>query len=360
MPHRHAVLLHPELSYKSETGRMLAVARALAEQGQRVTIVSRPGSRSRPIQEAGFRVRFAELPSEPWREPLATWRTRGKLKALEPDILHASDDSLGPLLAAVSPTLRVPWVIEFHRPVGAPLSWSPRHLAQAVCSSESLVEGLVNHGRLPREKARVLRHAPEPLEGENPAPFDHPGPPVIGCSGYLDGTHATEWFLEAARLLVLGGRRATFCVLGEGPREGFLRRRIRELGLAEHVTLAVPTTSFGAETLGQLDVHVSCRLEGPDWLACQAIAEGVPSVLLASGDGFELVEDRRSGVLVEPDNARQLADELGTLMQNPLAARAMGANGRARLADLAPPERFALDVAEVHAVALGTAVAGSI
>jgi glycosyltransferase involved in cell wall biosynthesis len=338
---------------------MLATARVLADQGYRVTIVTTPGTRVRAAEQAGFRARFAELPADPWRQPFALMRTRKLLRRLKPDVLHATADSLVPLMSIVAPALGVPWIQELHAPVTGPLFRDPARLATAIVSSESLVEGAVNRGGLPRALVRFVRNAPPPNATLAAEPFRHEGPPRIGCSGLLDDHHATPWFLEAARLMVLSGTRAMFLVLGEGPTEGVLRRFVRDRGMNEHVTIAVPTTGDAAESLGALDVHVSCKLQsGPGWLASQALAQGVPSIFVAAGDAFELIEDKSNGILVEPGNPRRLADELTLLCSQPERARRMGARGRVRLQEYAPFRRFELEVAETHALALGRAFTG--
>ncbi len=363
MAGRHAVLIHPTLCFSGVTERMLATARALAEQGLSVTIVSTPGTRSHAIEASGSRVCFAELPSDPWRAPFAAWRAQRLLRKLAPDVVHATDDSLAPLVAVVAPRLRVPWILELHSPAQGPLLGDARNLAAVIASSGSLVESVVNHGGVQRELVRVVKNAPRPIESDSldasGEEIHHDGPVTIGCSGFLNDAHATEWFLEAARLLVVSGARAMFLVLGEGPNEGRLRRLVRERGLTERVTIAVPTTPEAGQCLAALDVHVSCKLDGgPGWLACLAMAQGVPSVFVASGDAYDLVEDRRSGVIVEASSPRRLADELAVLCANPRAARQMGRRGRARIQAYAPPARFDYEIAELYAVTLGTASRG--
>jgi glycosyltransferase involved in cell wall biosynthesis len=87
------------------------------------------------------------------------------------------------------------------------------------------------------------------------------------------------------------------------------------------------------------------------------MVQGVPSVLTAVGEAFQLVEDRVSGVLIERGDPLRLADELQNLLENEEAARAMGEKGRERVLALYPAHKFTQAVAEVHAVALGTAMA---
>ncbi|MFT5286332.1 MAG: glycosyltransferase involved in cell wall biosynthesis [Planctomycetota bacterium] len=335
---------------------MLATALALKEKAYRVTIVTSSGTRTRSIEQAGFVPRFFELPLDPWRQPFAALRTRNLLKKLKPSLLHATSDVLAPLLSAIAPSLRIPWIQELHCPATGPLLGNRSGFAAAIVNSEALIESVVNRGGIPRERVRTIKNAPTPLENTNQAkPFDHPGLPRIGCSGLLDNEHATAWFLEAARLMSLSGTRAMFFVFGEGPNEASLRRFIRDKGLNEHVTLAVPTTRSAAESLNALDIHVSCKLEGgPGWLACQALAQGVPSIFCAAGDAYALIEDKSNGILIEPNDSRRLADELISLSSNVENARQMGARGKSRLFETAPPSNFGSGIDAVYQESLAS------
>jgi glycosyltransferase involved in cell wall biosynthesis len=62
----------------------------------------------------------------------------------------------------------------------------------------------------------------------------------------------------------------------------------------------------------------------------EASACGLPVVATYSGGISEVVEHRRTGILVEPDQARDLAQAIGEVLDNPALARALGEAGRRR------------------------------
>ena len=237
MPRPHAVLLHPDLRFSSGTERLFATARALSEQGVRVTLVSQPGSRRVAAKHAGVSLRLLELPPDPLAAPFAALRTRAALKAMKADILHFTDETLAALAARVAPAVGAPYLLELHGPIDGRVPIHARWFAGAIVPSGAQREAAVNHGRIPRARVRVLTHSPEPVPAEGPGPFEAEGPPWVGCSGLLDGSHDTEWFLDAARLVVMQGLKCQFAVLGEGPHETRLRRRIRKAVSYTHLTL---------------------------------------------------------------------------------------------------------------------------
>jgi glycosyltransferase involved in cell wall biosynthesis len=69
----------------------------------------------------------------------------------------------------------------------------------------------------------------------------------------------------------------------------------------------------------------------------EGMAAGVPVVASAHSGIPELVEHETNGLLVEPDDARALADALGRLLADPAAAAEMGRAGRRRAEALFSP-----------------------
>lgn len=351
----HALLLHPELSFSSSTERLFATLGALREQGCKLTLATQPGSRGVATREAGCDVQYLELPRSPSRAPLAWRRTRLALRRAEPDLLHVTDGSLAALGARAAAATHKRYVLEIHETVADPVPHDPDALAAVLVPSEAHREAAVNRGQLPRDRVRVVPHAPAPVEA--PPRTERPADalPVVGCAGGLDGEHDPATFLDAVRLLEHQGVRARYALLGEGPLDQAMRRRVRRGGLAERVTVGVPTTREVGSALAALDVHVSCRRSGPGWLAAAALVQGVPSVFAATGEAFQLVEDERTGFLVEPGDPVRLAEIVRMLLEDPARARRVGEAGRDLALERHPPARFALSVAETHALALGTA-----
>lgn len=65
-------------------------------------------------------------------------------------------------------------------------------------------------------------------------------------------------------------------------------------------------------------------------VAIEAMASGKPVVAAAHGGLLDIVEDRKSGLLVEPGNASALADALETLIVDAHLRRTLGEAGRTR------------------------------
>lgn len=356
MSQPHIVLLHPALSLRGTTERTLAIAEALRERA-RVSVATQSGSRRAAFERAGIDLLDLELPLNPLASPFATLRTRRVLKELEADVLHATHSSLDRLTARLALLLELPYLLEVGRSLRRRTVIAPERLQRVVLTCRTLTEAAINRGRLPREKVTLLEHGPRIPAAAPRAPFDHGGAARVGFTGHIERSRGSAVFLEAARILSASGRAISFLFLGEGPDEQFLRRKVRELGLTEQVTITAPSTPTTSELLVHLDLHVSCNLDGvPDWLAHQALGLGVPSIVSAVSSSFSMVEDGASGVLVERGDAQALAREIATLVDDPERALGLGREARRRMLASDPARAFENGLDRIYTDLVGIAL----
>lgn len=349
----HVLFLHASLAFTGATERLLDIATRLRAGGTRVSVLTRPGTRRPAFENAGLAVYTSDLPVDPRRSPFAAWRTRQIIAELAPTIVHVTTEELAGLAAAIAPTLRMPYVLEVHRPPARRVPrFAPRLRAVGI-SGPTLAAAVVNRGEIPRDLITLLPHAPTPPEGLRPMPFGHTGTLRVGCSGRLDEQHGTEVLLAAIERLKTLRRSCHYAILGEGPRELEIRRQVRERGLADRVTIGAPVTESAVETLATLDLHVSCRLSGtPDWLSHLGLAIGLPTILTAVGESFHLIEDGVNGCLIERNDPDALARKIAELTETPLVARTLGNRARERWRERHPPNELVEALARFHETAL--------
>ena len=351
----HLALLHPTLDVSDATERLLATARAALDAGAKVSILTQLGPRTQALQETGAEVYSAELPTDALRGFFAERRTSALVSELEPDLLHATDERLAGLTTRVAERTSTPYLLEAMRPVTSSRLATTRWLRGVIVPCETLIEGAVNRGGASREYVEVLPHGPSLERPWTPRALEEVERPVLATLGTLDELHGTEVFLEAARRLEQNKRALRYLVLGQGPREEALRRRAREMGLSEVLSIASPSAPELGALLGEVDLHASCISAGsPGWSAVQALGLGVPSIFSAVSCTFALVEDRKNGLLVERNRPDKLAEQVEVLLDNPHAARRMGSVARQsmRQRELAAP--YAKSVVELHSRALSS------
>ena len=192
---------------------------------------------------------------------------------------------------------------------------------------------LVYHG-LDFSRFSRLSSEPERRDGRDPA-----DPVVILSVGRLVEKKGTDVLLEALARLP-AGLHWRLVHAGGGPLKRTLQRRARALGIAERV--------IWRGALSQEELLREYRAADLFVLACRIARDGdrdgLPNVLMEAQSQSlaclatrvaaipELIDDRVTGVLVDPESPAQLAAALGDLIADPEQRRRLGRAGQARLA----------------------------
>jgi glycosyltransferase involved in cell wall biosynthesis len=147
--------------------------------------------------------------------------------------------------------------------------------------------------------------------------------------GWLERDKGIFELLEAARLLVSGGRRFVLNVAGDGSAAAEARATIARHGLGAVVRLR--SWLAGAEleeALRESDVLVlPSWAEGLPNAMVEAMAARLAVVVTRVGAIPEVITHRRSGMLVEPRNAESLVAALAAVIDDPVLRREMAAEG---------------------------------
>lgn len=169
-------------------------------------------------------------------------------------------------------------------------------------------------------------------EGEvTPPSFDDP---LILCLGRLAHQKGFDLALEAFALIEPNFPRARLVIVGEGVEEQNLKDLAAGLGISSKVNFAGPVPPSEVDrVIGRATLMLlPSRFEGLPLVALQAARLQRPMV--TSGvDGLpELVVDRESGLVLQENTARHLAEAMSEMLRNPHEAIRMGeaAGGRFR------------------------------
>ena len=185
---------------------------------------------------------------------------------------------------------------------------------------------------------------PSALRRELGAP---PGAALIGAIGNLEERKGFRALLEAFQSLAAKRPDVWLAVIG-APAETAEEAALRALatdpalgGRARIVGYRPRAWRFAAA----FDVCAipSLRRESFGLAALDAMRAGKPVVASRVGGLPEVVADGETGILVPPGDAVALAETLGSLLDDPARARALGEAGRRRAASLFSAERMAAD-----------------
>jgi glycosyltransferase involved in cell wall biosynthesis len=168
--------------------------------------------------------------------------------------------------------------------------------------------------------------------------------PVVALVGRLQAWKGQETFLRAAALLSQRMPSARFLVVGgailgwEGDYEARLRALARDLELDEHVRFVGHQREVGP-WYSAADAVVNASVDEPFGLVIlEAMVRRKPIVATRSGGIPEIITHGREGLLVTPNDPRQMADAVQQALSDEALALELGSRGRSRaLADFGVP-----------------------
>ncbi len=211
----------------------------------------------------------------------------------------------------------------------------------SIATNESYREIAIRRGRMPADKVFVVRSGPDLRRlVQTPAvpSLRNERTFLVGYVGVMGKQEGLTYLLEAARIIVQEHRRedVQFALVGGGPELEYLQSVSVALGLADYVTFTgrAPDSEL-LDVLNTADVCVNPDEHNPmnDKSTMNKIMEymalGKPIVQ------FDLTEGRVSAqeasLYAKPNDARDLAEKILELLDEPERRRQMGLFGRRRV-----------------------------
>jgi glycosyltransferase involved in cell wall biosynthesis len=155
-----------------------------------------------------------------------------------------------------------------------------------------------------------------------------PDVPSLGTIGRLCEVKRQDLLIRAFRRVRARVGDAHLLIVGDGPWMGRLRELAAELDLADRVHFA-GYQPRPERFLRSMDAFaLSSASEGMPLVVLEAWAAGVPVVATRVGGLPELVDDGRTGLLVDFGDEDALASALGDLLVEPGLARRLREAGR--------------------------------
>ncbi len=340
--HVHPISLdlygHDDLEFGTRARYLLSnLAAAQARMGDRPVVHLLTSGTSHRAEVDGAEVVFHRCIQPPRRTGVYVRFARqlapGPLTALRRetyDVVHFHGiRSLHAMFAAVAERARrvgLPLVGQDHgpRPVGriarALEAYGLRRTDIALAGNAEALEALAVLG-VPRSALHLL---PSGVDSGcfHPAPRDPPSPgrPFrILVVSRLSEDKDPLTMAHAAALLAARGRRFTLEVIGTGPLQGAVERRLREGGVDARFTDHVAQTELGERYRAADALLLTSLSEGSNQLTIEALSCGLPVV---ASDIPGIRENARgAGGLVPPRDAAGFADALERLMDDPDAWR---------------------------------------
>ncbi|KKW18882.1 MAG: putative membrane protein [Parcubacteria group bacterium GW2011_GWB1_50_9] len=130
---------------------------------------------------------------------------------------------------------------------------------------------------------------------------------LIGTIAELTKNKGHEYLLDALALVHARGIRVCAIWIGEGELQKILKEKIRARGLEKTIFL-VGFLDDAEKYLSAFDAFVLPSLkEGTPYTMLEAMHAGVPVIATRTGGMPDLIQDSKTGILVRPADARELA-----------------------------------------------------
>jgi glycosyltransferase involved in cell wall biosynthesis len=148
--------------------------------------------------------------------------------------------------------------------------------------------------------------------------------PIIGTVSRLVKDKGLELILEAAAQLKAKGLKFHMVWVGDGPMRAELESMAQSLGVADRLSITGMCTDVPA-WLSCFDIFVLPTMwEGMGRVFLEAQAAGIPVIGTKVGGVPDVVRDGETGILIQPNDVKTLAETIELLITNSELRRQMG------------------------------------
>ena len=171
---------------------------------------------------------------------------------------------------------------------------------------------------------------------------------LLGSVGVLSPDKGHELLLRALAQLRTEFPECRLLLAGDGPSRPQLEARAKELDVAEMVSFAGFVTDIDL-VYQALDVFLfPSSFEGLGTSLLAAMSYEVPSVSFQCCAFGEIIENEKSGLLVEQGNVGEISQAVTRLLRDKEYARSLGQAGRSRIAEQFSSTRMVEEMTKVY------------
>lgn len=350
------LLLTGRLEVRGSSRQTLMLARHLAGHQIEAMIACADAGVLPASERRGLQIREYGYLDSPLAGRVAEWLLAHELRDDLPDLIHVQQRSMLPIGRRLAHRLERPYVASINDYLGPreTLRFAWRWCRMLIAVSQSVKDELVRVAGIPGERIVVINSGVE--TGHVPAIDEVLAPnrdPVIGTAGPLEAAKGLRYFAEAIPPVLAMHPRAEFLIAGAGPEEHNLRKQVRDLGVAEHVTFVPNVLELGS-SLAAMDIFVLPSLrQGLGTIMLEAMLRGRPVIATNAGGVDTVVEEGRTGLFVPPRDSVQLAARINELLDDPIRARSIGRAASEMVRDEFPVDRMVEQTASIYREVLG-------
>lgn len=338
MEKRHIAMFISSLNKGGSERVLVNLAEYFSSRGYRVTIVTQYKTDNEyEISEGIHRVLSEINENEIGKNRISNFRKRfsklrGIWKSEKPDIILSFIGKNNMMAILTSRFLHIPVIVSVR---GEPSQEYYSIMLKAAADilfrmADGVVlpiaESAVFFSKAVRDKVKILKNSLNPVfirdvyEGERDK--------RIVAVGRVDANKNHEMIIRAFAQIADRYPDYELVIYGEGELRQPLIKMTEELGLEDRISLP-GSISDVAEAIFKASVFVlSSYSEGMPNTLIEAMALGIPSISTdcPCGGPRDLIVHGENGVLIEPGNWRELADNLQKILDNPVYAKKISMN----------------------------------
>lgn len=145
-------------------------------------------------------------------------------------------------------------------------------------------------------------------------------PSILSIAG-LTEIKNIDILIDAIELIIKKNKKAYLYIAGDGPRKEYLLKKIKNKKLDDYIFL-LGYRKDTKELLENTDIFVhSCSIEGFGIAVIEAMILEKPIIVSNAGALPELIDNNKSGLIVDPFNKDQWAKAIVNLLENPNKAK---------------------------------------
>ena len=189
-------------------------------------------------------------------------------------------------------------------------------------------KNLADYFGLPDEKVTVIRNAVASFDGqivpdETIEKLRGDGCFIVGNIGRLSGQKGMEYYIQALPKVLKKHPETHFLIIGTGELESSLKEQTKQLNVENNLHF-LGYRSDVQNLISQLDLVVLSSLwEGLPLTPIEAFSVGKTVVATGVDGTVEIVEDGKSGRLIEPKKPEQIAESVVWMIEHPEEKKSM-------------------------------------
>lgn len=224
-----------------------------------------------------------------------------------------------------------------------------------VAISNATREALAEYEYMPVSRINVIYNGISPLQKDGRAIerlraqlHIEPEEIVIGTVARLDAVKNQKLILDATRQLVDQGHNIRTLLVGEGPEKENLKTLSEDLNLGDRVIFTGYQPN-PADYLALMDIFLlPSHTEGTSMTILESMSLAIPVIATRVGGTPEIIENEKTGLLIEPNSLEELLDSINFLISDLRQRKLLSDNAKLRFKQLFSAEKMVDEYQKIY------------